>query len=103
MFTLTLVLVALFVIVAAVAKKQQTIDLLQAIRHGFHVDTFEEGPYPELWWEDCRKLTALLHGERVTIKGYSWGTTGTGNFLFESDGITYTLYGHHLFVESVWN
>ncbi len=103
MFTFTLAVLAIFAIVAAVANKEEIKDLSTAALHGFHVDTFADGPYPELWWEDCRKLTALLHGKRVTIKGCSWGTTETGNFLFESDGITYTLYGHHLFVESVWN
>jgi hypothetical protein len=98
-----MVLVAIFAIVAAVVNKEAIKQLATAALHGFHVDTFVVGPYHEYWWENCRKVTALLHGERVTIKGCSWGTTGTGNFLFESDGITYTLYGHHLLVESVWN
>jgi hypothetical protein len=102
MFTLTLVLVALFVIVAAIAKNK---DFTTAVRHGFHVNTFVVGSYPQIWWEDCRKVTALLHGERVTIKGRSYGTTSTGNFLFidAQSGVCYTLYGHHLTVESVWN
>jgi hypothetical protein len=103
MFILTLAILVIIAIVAAVAKKEAIKQLATAALHGFHVNTFVVGPYHEYWWENCRKVTALLHGERVTIKGRSWGTTGTKNFLFESDGITYTLYGHHLFVESVWN
>ena len=92
-------------VAAVVIANKVTIDLLQAVRHKLHVNTFVVGPYPQIWWEDCRKITALLNGEKVTIKGCSYGTTSTGNFLFidAQSGVCYTLYGHHLAIESVWN
>lgn len=99
MSLLIMVLVASFVAVAAAAK-------IINKNKNTNIDMFELGGgcYYEVWWEDAGSITALREGIKVTLKGYSIGTDATGNFLWEAeDGVCYTLYGHHLVAETVWN
>ena len=99
MFTLTLVLVAIFVAVAAAATYVNK-------NNNSNLNIFEVGgsSYYQTSWEDAKSITALLDNRTVTLKGYSIGTDVNENFLWVADnGVCYTLYGHHLVSERVWN
>jgi hypothetical protein len=98
MFIVILAVLAIFVAVAAAATYVN--------KNNNNLNVFEVGgsSYYQTWWENATSITALLDNRAVTLKGYSIGTDVNENFLWVADnGVCYTLYGHHLVSERVWN
>ena len=97
MFIVILAVLAIFVAVAAAANVN---------KNNSNLNIFEVGgsSYHQTSWEKARSITALLDNKTVTLGGYSIGTDADGNFLWvANNGVCYTLYGHHLVSERVWN